>query len=284
MKVLIIVAVALIICMLYFIKDTKHLVISDYILEQKRIPEAFNGMRFVCMTDLHQTQYGKNNETLLKMIHSCRPDAILIAGDMITWNQAKHCGKTVAFLLKLAQEYPVYYTPGNHELKWSRLHENAYKSFTNTLSENGIYYLDNTDAIIYKGKDSIRIAGLNLPIDYYNKGQHPKELTVSSMNELISMDQERYTILLAHAPDFLDTYAKWGADCIIAGHNHGGIVRLGRLGGVISPRYQLFPHFDAGVYKKEAAVMFLSRGLGTHSIPIRVFNRPELISILIRNK
>ena len=57
---------------------------------------------------------------------------------------------------------------------------------------------------------------------------------------------------------------------------HGGLVRLPFLGGVISPRLTPFPHYDGGRFEKDGSVMILSRGLGTHTLPIRMFNPGEL--------
>ena len=85
-------------------------------------------------------------------------------------------------------------------------------------------------------------------------------------------------------PLYFETYVSWGADFILSGHVHGGVMRLPYFGGVISPQYEIFPAYDAGLFKEEDSIMLLSRGLGTHTIPVRVFNRPELILVELRNK
>jgi predicted MPP superfamily phosphohydrolase len=268
--------------------ENKRLATTNYLIEQDQVPPAFEGMRFVCLTDLHQKSFGRENEKLIKQIRSCDPDAILIAGDMVTNSDTKNHGVALSIIRELAKEYVIYYAPGNHELKWelaSRLHNTGYQEYIEELKKLGVYYLDNREISLKKGSDMLQIVGLNLTLAYYNKGGKPKELTQEDLSDFIShSDQNSYTILLAHVPDYFEDYVVWGADLIISGHNHGGIMRLGKLGGVISPRYQFFPKYDAGVFKKNRSVMLLSRGLGSHTIPIRLFNRPELICVQIKRK
>lgn len=279
----------LIICfILYIIFENKNLETTDYLIEQKNVPPAFEGMRFVCLADLHQNRFGKKNEKLIKQIRNCNPDAILIAGDMITHSSQKKHEIALELIRELAMEYEIYYVPGNHELKWSRAAQNtnlSYKEYVEDLGKSGVAYLDNSQIIIKKGQDMLQIVGLNLDLSYYNKGGKPKTLTQEELTAFIPRaDSNSYTILLAHVPDYFEEYVEWGADLIVSGHNHGGIMRLWKIGGVISPRYQIFPKYDAGVFKKHASVMILSRGLGSHTIPIRIFNRPELICLQIKKK
>ena len=88
-----------------------------------------------------------------------------------------------------------------------------------------------------------------------------------------------YEILLAHNPEYFEEYAAWGADLVLSGHVHGGIMRLPVLGGVISPKLVLFPKYDGGRFEEKNATMILSRGLGMHTLPIRIFNPAELVVI-----
>lgn len=281
--------IVLAICfILYIMYENKNLATTNYLIEQEKVPDEFSGMRFVCLSDLHLNQFGKRNEKLIKQIHACNPDAILIAGDMITITRTKDAKIALDLLEQLSENYAIYYSPGNHELRWERHPEYDNKSFLEyekKLKKLGIQYLNNSQLTLKKGNGNLQIVGLNLSMDYYNKGGKPKQLTKEALQSCIHQkDPNAYTILLAHVPDYFDEYVEWGADLILSGHNHGGIVRLGKLGGVISPRYQLFPKYDAGVYKKKGSVMLLSRGLGTHTIPIRMFNRPELICFQIKKK
>ena len=95
-------------------------------------------------------------------------------------------------------------------------------------------------------------------------------------------DNSRYQVLIAHNPLYFPQYAAWGADLTVSGHVHGGIIRLPLLGGVISPAIVLFPKYDGGKFEIDGKNMILSRGLGTHSIHVRMFNPCELCIIHVR--
>ena len=87
--------------------------------------------------------------------------------------------------------------------------------------------------------------------------------------------------MLAHNPDFFEKYVEYGAEYVFSGHNHGGIVRLPFLGGVVSTGYRPFPKYYGGVYKKNNTTMYVTRGLGSHTIRFRLFNKPQIHMISV---
>ena len=107
----------------------------------------------------------------------------------------------------------------------------------------------------------------------------PVELEVEKL--LGSVKEDKFSILLAHNPEYFKSYAKWGADLTVSGHIHGGIMRLPLIGGVISPSLRLFPKYDSGEFEENGKKMILSRGMGLHHIKLRFFNRPEISVIKI---
>ena len=86
-----------------------------------------------------------------------------------------------------------------------------------------------------------------------------------------------YQILLAHHPGYMKEYLAYGADLILGGHYHGCVVQLPGIGGVISTNFTLFPKYSGGIYQEGEQTAVVSRGLGTHSVPLRLWNWPELI-------
>ena len=90
-----------------------------------------------------------------------------------------------------------------------------------------------------------------------------------------------YQILLAHNPAYVEAYRKWGADLILSGHLHGGIVRIPGIGGVIAPDLTLFPKYSGDIYRKEDATVVVSKGLGAHSVPIRLLNPAEMVVLVL---
>ena len=97
-------------------------------------------------------------------------------------------------------------------------------------------------------------------------------------------DEEYYNILLAHNPVYFHAYAQWGADLTVSGHLHGGIIRIPGIGGVITPQARLFPRYDAGHFRWKGRDLVVSRGLGTHTINLRIFNPPELSVIRLKGE
>ena len=91
-------------------------------------------------------------------------------------------------------------------------------------------------------------------------------------------DKNVTNILLAHNPKYADSYFEWGADVILSGHVHGGVMRLGEK-AVISPDIQLFPKYGYGKINRGNQTMIVSSGIGEHTIPFRIFNPRELVVI-----
>ncbi|MBR5943760.1 MAG: hypothetical protein IKZ94_02300, partial [Lachnospiraceae bacterium] len=123
---------------------------------------------------------------------------------------------------------------------------------------------------------NVRIYGSEIEKRFY-KRLEKTPMEPEYMDSILGeADEEYFNILLAHNPVYFEEYALWGADLTLAGHVHGGIMKLPIIGGVVSPMVTLFPKYDGGVFNEYGKTMLLSRGLGTHTIPIRVFNPGEL--------
>lgn len=237
--------------------------------------------RFVVLSDLHNKSYGEKNKKLLESIDKLAPEAILIAGDMLTSKPGKSYDVALNLLKKLAKKYPIHYGMGNHETRlflYPETYGDMGKNYEKELKKLSIQLMRNE---AHEENDNIRIIGLDMSRDYYkrfkkypmNSDYLPKTLGMAK--------EEKYEILLAHNPDYFEEYAAWGADLILSGHVHGGMMRLPILGGVVSPAFRFFPKYDGGIFKKGNSTMILSRGLGMHTIPIRIFNPGELILVKI---
>ena len=94
-----------------------------------------------------------------------------------------------------------------------------------------------------------------------------------------------YTILLSHRPEYFVLYEDRDFDLVLCGHAHGGQWRIpGILNGLYAPHQGLFPQYAGGRHDGEDITMIVSRGLGTHSVNIRLNNKPELVVIRLRKK
>lgn len=240
-----------------------------------------NDIKVVFITDLHSNSYGENNQRLLDAIRVQKPDLILIGGDMFVKDPEPDMTVALSFIKKLIKLAPVYYANGNHEKKvmdyWEES-KDAFEAYKYQLEKLGVTYLLNESSVItYKGRN-IEIVGLDLELRDYRKIWHETKLTVEELKDMIPKRKSStdYRILLAHNPKYFDLYAKLDVDLVLSGHVHGGIMILPVLGGVIAPDYRIFPKYDYGTFELGRTKMILSKGLGVHSIRLRVFNKPEL--------
>ncbi len=262
--------------------DTHSFVVRNYEISTDKIQGDYT---FVLLSDLHGYVFGKDNDKLIDAIRKTEPDAVLCAGDMFTAHEIKgriqyEAGLHV--LSELAADYPVYMGNGNHEYKiktFRRQFGNLFDRYRSMLNKAGVITLEN-DSITVEGTN-IRISGLDLNYDYFRKVVK-REMDPGLVERLLGRaDSHAFQVLIAHNPIYFQEYSDWGADLTVSGHVHGGIIRLPLVGGVISPAITLFPKYDGGKFEKNGKYMVLSRGLGTHSIHVRMFNPGEVCVIKI---
>lgn len=238
---------------------------------------------FVVLSDLHGRRRLMDENKSLRKIRECKPDFILLAGDMITTRQTANYKDTISYLEQLSKIAPIFYSLGNHEQKAivpsSKYFQDGQSYFRKLKEKSNITVLDN-ECIDFACNDAlVQIHGLTLSQRFFVK--NPKAVQEEpDLNDFLNYrDPQKLTILLAHHPKYMQEYVKWGADYIFCGHYHGGIVRLPFLGGVISPEFQLFPKYSGGHYLFNEQHGIVSRGIGIHTFPIRFLNRSQIIHV-----
>jgi len=272
MAVIVVVILIMLWMMLY---DSNRFVIRRHTVSDRRIRKK---CRAVVLADLHNKCYGKDNERLLAAIYEKEPDFIFIAGDILTAHPKASMEPALKLLKELSAKYPIYYGNGNHEHRL-KLYPETYgdmaKDYGEALAKLGIIPMVNSHVEL--PEHGIVIYGAQID-KYFYKRFRPGEMTISYLEKILGKKaEEKYTVLLAHNPDYFPQYAAWGADLTLSGHIHGGVARVPFWGkGVLSPALRLFPKYDGGIFVENGRTMVLSRGLGTHTIPVRLFNPAEL--------
>lgn len=258
------------------------LVTEEYRIASEKIHGQ--GKTIVFLTDLHNKEFGEENSRLLEAVRKVKPDAVLFGGDgMVAKRGNSDVRIPLELLTELAKEFPVYCGNGNHESRmvWkSEVYGETYENYRMALEHAGIRYLSNEAANL---DNDIRIYGLDLPKSAYlpRSGEIPAGLLKDALGE---PDPEKFHLLLAHSPLFFEEYAAWGADLTLSGHFHGGTIRLPLVGGVMTPQYQFFYPRCAGYFElpgkgREKSRMIVGRGLGTHSINIRLNDKPQVVVV-----
>ncbi len=257
--------------------DTHCFTVRHYTVSSEKLRRD---TRLVVLADLHDQVYGEHNERLLRAIDREKPDIVLCTGDLITahWNpDHERTDVAASLVMTLSRRYPVLLINGNHETKLDRVRSSygrLYDDYQAMVFSAGGVILRNESALF--ADRGLTVTGLELPLRYFRHFDHRMPSAKALQKRIGQGGGDSFRILLAHHPDFFASYRDWGADLILSGHIHGGIVRFPFLGGILSPTGIPFPRYSAGMYRADGSTMIVSRGLGTHTIPVRLFNPGEL--------
>lgn len=273
MIVLIITAVLVFAMLISAINCTLEINVARYEILLSKLKRP---VKLVCISDLHGWKYGKGNSKLINLIAEQKPEAIIIAGDMITRIASdRQICKMTLLIEKLTAIAPVYYATGNHEADYMAVHG---QELLNKISATGatVLYDNFIDAQI--GENAIRIGGAS---GRYFDGSERDSITLQMLEE-IGADGTT-SVAVIHQPENLlhhDGREKWTADLFLSGHTHGGVWRIPGIGGIMAPTQGLFPKYDKGEFLVDGKMPLLINGglSGYYFIP-RVFNRPEICTI-----
>ena len=263
--------IILILLFAFFTWQNNDIVITEYNYENGKIPVEFNGYEILQISDLHNKSFGKDNSHLLNHVKTIAPDIIVITGDFID-RRNSDIEISLDFARLAVNIAPVYYVSGNHENGSAK-----YEKLKSELEYIGVKVLDNKIAELKIRSSSINLIGIKDYSFYDDEKSFPKDL-----QSLVNRDQ--FNILLSHRPELMDIYVESGVDLVLTGHTHGGQIRLPLIGGIAAPDQGLFPKYDSDIHLENTTSMIVSRGLGNSIIPVRVFNRPELVVINLFNE
>ena len=257
--------------------DIHRFVVKEKTIKTKKLKKG-KQVKFLLLADLHSARFGRDNKKLIKKIYDIDPDYVIIAGDMMT--ARRHCDNedAIAFMNALTKNYKVYYGLGNHEYR-SRIYPdtygNMYKEYFDAIASRNLTVLDNDSVTV----GDFEILGLTVDRKYYKRLSFQPMEKDYVKHTIGEADPDKFSILIAHNPEYGDAYFDYGADLFVSGHLHGGIIRLPGIGGVASPSFKLFPKYSGGLYEKRGRYGYVSCGLGTHTVPIR-FNNPGEITVI----
>ena len=271
-------------------RELHHFRVTHYTIESQKFKGFSRDLNLIFLSDLHNRVYGEKNEPLLQAIRNEKPDLILIGGDMLVGKEDASYDIALDFTSQLPEIAPVLYATGNHEQRMREkpeIYQAAYADYRQQLKDRGVLFLENGSCRIEAGTVLLEISGVELPSASYKK---LKKLPIRASDsaeylhkDSVSVTEDSvYRILLAHNPAYMNAYKGWGADLILSGHLHGGVMRLPGIGGVITPQAFLFPKYSGEMTKEGEQTIIVSRGLGTHTINIRLFNQPEVVSICLK--
>lgn len=233
-----------------------------------------SGLKIMHISDFHNRKIRFNKTNVLSRIEKFNPDLIFVTGDLVD-NTKTNVEVALDFILDLKNisKAEIYFVPGNHENA-----SMVYPELRMGLEYLGVHIGSYSGENLMWNNTRITIYGIKDP-RFFSINGYLKDAIYKKKIRDMSVDTDRYNILLAHRPEYLKEYSKKGFDLIFSGHAHGGQIRIPFMGGVIAPNQGFFPKLSEGVKMHRHSKMIISRGIGNSVFPVRIFNNPEIIFV-----
>ena len=252
----------------------------DYSSYQISSDKINTPVRILQLTDLHNSEFGENNQELIDRVASQSPDLILITGDLMNSDETR-TDIAINLISSLCDIAPLYISLGNHEIEYQ---DNFNIDIVELYQAVGAEVLECQYEDITVNGQQLRLGGIYgycLPAKYLETDEADPE-ECAFLTDFQNTDL--YTVLMCHIPVcwmINDGLEEWDVDCVLSGHLHGGQVVLPLIGGVYAPDMGWFPGRLKGIFSSETGnkVLVLSSGLGnTENIP-RFNNIPEIVVV-----
>lgn len=266
----------------FFYYSNNYVMVSEYRYVNTKIPKSFIGFKILQISDLHGDLSRWKKRRIIKLLDKQKPNIVVFTGDAVDHVHRKMYHKSVGIAKEIVKKYPVYYVTGNHEYMHSEC-----LSIISEYEKIGVTVLRDQRVVIHRAGEKISIFGIEDPYALY-KELPPKYLTPTEefrkhFHEIV-VPSDDFCVLLSHRPEFFEDYVQAEVNLVFAGHAHGGQWWVPFVGGFIAPDQGMFPSYVRGKYQKNDTTMFVSRGLGNSVVPIRIFNRPELIVVTLQEE
>ena len=259
MKKFILIFILILLFIYGFLIEPNMLTVKHYTIND----DTLKGVKVVFVGDFHIKPYQKKRlNKVVEMINEQQPDIVLSIGDFVSGHEAKMTmpiSDIVEQLKNIKSKYGFYTVLGNHD--WWIDGE----GITNTLTSNGIKVLANSSTKVnINGKD-IYIAGVE------DKTTRTPEVYYALRKT------ESPVILLTHSPDVFPKVPK-EVNLTLAGHVHGGQVRLPILGSLIVPS-NYGDKYSQGLIEEDGKKMIVTKGIGNSILNVRFNCVPEIVVI-----
>lgn len=262
-------------CAGFFWWSNHTLQTERFTFSSPRLPEGFDGCVIVQLSDLHGAEFGEGNKDLTGRVRELEPDYIFLTGDLQDRYRQTPRSYSTDLGRTLSEIAPTYFVTGNHEWAFRDVRE-----LKRELEEAGVTVLTNEYVPLTRNGERILLAGIDDPNGFADQ-KSPETVA----EEVRAAANGGFWMLLAHRNNYFEKeYSALGADLVISGHGHGGMIRLPFTDGLISVERTLFPSYTAGFYEANDRDVFVSRGLGNSGRSFRLFNRPQLVVLTLEKE
>ena len=239
-----------------------------------KLPDSFHNYLIAHISDYHNRSSAVIDKQIFDSLKEEKPDIIVITGDLVDSDHTD-IEASLNFVKNLCEIAPVYYVTGNHESNVRNADEQSFDALMSGMEDAGVTVLRNgMEKIENSEGDYFNLYGIEDPY-FYGGYEQVFQRTEKLLGEF-SFNNNEFNVLLAHHPETLSVYYRFGTDLVFSGHAHGGQVTLfGKA--VVAPDQVTFPPYTSGLYKMGNTQLVLSRGIGYSLLPIRIFCRPHLV-------
>ncbi len=246
------------------------------------LPEAFDGLRIVQISDLHIGGFRGYYDRLAEatdLVNSQNPDVVFFTGDLVN-NFSSELDGFIELLGSIRSRHGTFSVLGNHDygdyFQWSskEAKEKNMAELLEAKEKMGFKLLNNSSQILSKGGSKIAIIGVE------NWGLPPFPQYGDLHKAMEGTDDCDFRMLLSHDPTHWDEEVlnKTGIELTFSGHTHGMQFGIERGNIKWSPIQRMYPRW-AGLYKENGQYLYVNRGLGYTGFPGRIGMPPEITVI-----
>lgn len=238
--------------------------VVKYDFTHRDVPEAFEGFRIAFVSDLHYKsllkEQGLNN--LVRLLIAQKADVLLMGGDY--QEGCEYVEPLFAALSRVKTPMGTYGVMGNND------YERCHDEIVRTMKHYGMRVLEHEVDTLRKDGQQIIIAGVRNPFDLTHNGVSPT----------LALSPKDFVILLVHTPDYIEDVSVANTDLALAGHTHGGQVRVFGVAPVLNSHYG--NRFLTGLAYNTAKIpLIITNGIGTSQLPIRIGAPAEVVMITL---
>jgi uncharacterized protein len=241
--------------------ERHHIGVTEATLPFTGLPPALDGLRIALLTDIHHSRLVPADDVTkaVELTLSTNPDLIVLGGDYVTFGDRNFVGPVAELLSPLRAPNGVFAILGNHDDD---------REMPAALARQDITVLkDQRTRIIIRG-DALEVAGIR----FWTRRAADVSRVLRGAHDAV--------LLLAHDPRRLNEAAALNVPAVLSGHTHGGQIVLPGVGAVARSRFPVL----AGLGRRQNASIFVSRGIGTVYVPVRINCAPEVALVTLRRQ
>ena len=241
--------------------ERHHIGVTEAALPVSGLAPPLDGLRIGFLTDIHHSAMVPADDVrrAVDLVAAARPDLIVLGGDYVTWGDRAYVGPVAELLSPLTAPNGVFAILGNHDDD---------RDMPAALAAKHIQVLKDARTRLEIRGEGLELAGIR----FWTRKSSDIARVISRARDTV--------LLLAHDPRRLDEAAELDVPAVLSGHTHGGQVVIPGFGAVARRRFPVL----AGVASRENTWMFVSRGVGTVYVPVRINCPPEVAIVTLKRK